>query len=144
MCRGLSWPERSLHIVEHNLRGTKLHDHVWLMVVVGIDELERHWNEIGTGVVELGAHVDLRVAGIATGKFNNFNTAMQIDGDKMTGCLAGFVSHKGVDLVRSWIAVVDVVPGGRKPIHGELAYADNEHGKQHTNAEKDQPVFLLP
>ena len=76
MCRGLSWPERPLRVVEHNLRGTKLHDHVWLMVVVGIDELERHWNEIGTRVVELGTHVDLRVAGIATGKFDNFDTTV--------------------------------------------------------------------
>jgi len=130
--------------VEHNLRGTKLHDHVWLMVVVGIDELERHCNEIGTRVVELGAHVDLRVAGIATGKFNNFNTTMQIDGDKMTGCFAGFVSHKGVDLVRSWIAVVDVVPGGREPAYRELTDADNKQGEQHADAEKNQPVFLLP
>ena len=74
--QGLSWPERPLYVVEHNLRGTKLHDHVWLMVVVGIDELERHWNEIGTRVVELGTHVDLRVAGIATGKFDNFDTTV--------------------------------------------------------------------
>ncbi len=73
---GLSWSERPLHIVEQNLRGMKLHNHVWLMVVVGIDELERHWNEIGTRIIELGTHVDLRVAGIATGKFNNFDAAM--------------------------------------------------------------------
>ena len=62
----------------------------------------------------------------------------------MTGRLAGFVSDKGINLVRSWIAVVDVVPGGREPAHCKLAYADNKQGEQHPDAEKDQPVFLLP
>ena len=109
--KGLSWPESPLHVVEHDLRGAKLHDHIWLMVVVRIDEVERYWNEIRASVIELRSHVDLRVAGISTGKLDDFDASMEIEGYKVAGRLAGLVSHEGINLVRPWIAIVNVVPG---------------------------------
>lgn len=98
--------------MEHDLRGAKLHDHIRLMVVMRIDKLECHWNEVGTGVVELWPHVDLRVAGIPTWKLDDFDASMEIEGDKVAGRFAGLVSHESINLVRPWIAIVNVVPGG--------------------------------
>ncbi len=42
----------------------------------------------------------------------SFDASMEIEGDKVAGRFAGLVSHESINLVRPWIAIVNVVPGG--------------------------------
>src|SRR5450759_1326182 len=59
--------------------------HVWLTIVPGIDELQRHWNQIGVRPIEMRSQVDFCVRCIPGGKVDDLDLSLEIEGDEMAG-----------------------------------------------------------
>lgn len=81
---GQKWAKSALIIDEYDLGSLEVDNHIGLMIAVNIDEAEGHRNEVGVRTVELRADVDTSVAGITAGQFDDLNTPMEVDRQKMT------------------------------------------------------------
>src|SRR6266699_4806192 len=78
------WAKSPLVVDEDDVSALEVDNHIGLLVAVDIDEAEGHRDEVGVSSVELGADVDTGVAGVTAGQFDDFNTSMEVDGQKMT------------------------------------------------------------
>src|SRR5947209_4077139 len=77
--------KRPLLIAKHQVTLPERHHHIRMMVMAGIDEVQRHRHQIGMVPVKLWPQKDSGMRAVSTWKLNDLNTSMQVERDEVTG-----------------------------------------------------------
>ena len=115
-----------LLIAKHNAAPPKHEQHIGMMIMPTIDERVRHRHEVGIVPVELWSQEDPCMCAVAPWKLNNLDAPMQVERDKMTGCSCRFVADEGIDLVRAWPTIVQIILRHADPVEGDVT---QHHGQ---------------
>ena len=107
--------KRPLLIAKHDVALSKHHEHIGMMIMPPIDELQRHWHKIGIVAIELRPEVHPRMHRITSWKLHDLDVAMQVQCNEVTRHVRGFMAHKGIDLVSAWPSIMQIIPGDGGP-----------------------------
>ncbi len=87
--RRLGRLKRALRITKDQLRSLKQDEHIRVVIMPGIDKLQRNRDEIRILAVEMRPDEDSGMSCISPWKFNDLKTTLQIEGDYV-GSLPSF------------------------------------------------------
>src|SRR5260221_13853866 len=85
-------------------------NHLWRGVSVEIGKAECHRHPVLSWSKQLWPKIDTSLRAITAGKLYDFDTAIQIDGDKMARvCRAVVMPHHCIYLECAWATIMDIV-----------------------------------
>jgi hypothetical protein len=142
--RRLGRLKRAPRITKDQLRPLEKHQHIWMVVVPGIDKLQRDGDEIRILAVEMRPDEDSGMSCISSWQFNDLNATLQIERDEMARDVASFMPDKGVRLRGAWSPVVQIIPGRTNPAHEQLAQQDEYNRQNHADPDANHQQALPP
>ncbi|WP_126600819.1 nucleotidyltransferase domain-containing protein [Dictyobacter aurantiacus] len=133
--------EGAVHILQQDLRVLNMHQHIGMMRVVRVHELQRDRDAGCRRTRQLRHLVALHLILVATRQFNDLNIAVEIQDDKVAGDgHHRLVPHEGIDLKRARIAIAPIVVGGGRAWQHKLPGRYQEQHEDHTQTQRYQPV----
>ncbi len=103
--------KRALRITKDQLCSLKHDEHIWMVVVPGIDKLQRDGNQIRILAVEMRPDEDSGMSCISSWQFYDLNTTLQIERKEMTGMshIITMANHR-INLKGARVAIVQIRP----------------------------------
>src|SRR5258708_2003112 len=136
----LDWREGTIRIAKDDLYIPCLHEHVGMMVVASIDEMNSSGYEISIWPYQLRTKIDMCMRSISSGQLNNFEATLDIQRNEVTGDFTGLMTNIGINLECTWSAVMQVIPRCHQPTSGQLSYQYQRQGNHHPQPKQDKPV----
>ena len=107
--------KRALRITKDQLCSLKHDEHIWMVVVPGIDKLQRDGNQIRILAVEMRPDEDSGMSCVSSWEFDDLNTTLQIEGDEVAGLCSRLVANERIGLEGARSAIVQIIPSRANP-----------------------------
>jgi hypothetical protein len=131
-------------IAKHHLLPLEQHEHIGVLVVPTIHELQRHRYQARIGPIKMRSQIDLRARRIPCGEVDDLNVPVKIECDEMAGmCCAIALADYHINLEGAWVAVVQIIPGRPDPADHELAQEHHHHCDDHPDPDGNHRDVLL-
>jgi hypothetical protein len=132
--------KRSLFIPKHHMAIPEYDQHIRVMVMPTIDELELHWYQIRIGPIELRPQKDPHMRAVTPWELDDLDTTMQIERDEVARHVRRLMTYKRINLKSPWPSIVQIIPGQADPRKGNVPEHHQGEREQHTDPYKEEPV----